>query len=408
MDHHAADRQVGTISTSLNRCRIDLVVSGSIAAVESFSLIRSLRKLGATVQVYLSPGAELFVTKQALEWASDQAVITSFASLSPHLATADMCVVAPSSASFMAKVALGIGEHPAAILVQSYMGAKQPVMILPCMHDTLFDSPANLAHLQALKQAGVIVLEPRHDDGKQKFPQPLMLARTISHHYHHRSHSIHHRARRVVMSMGSTRGYIDPVRYITARSSGELATILTHELYCHGFKVHVVCGDAVVMPESYNSMTIAPAYQSMTTALADLLAAAPAHLILAAAASDYLPQDPATSKIASAQPSLQINFTPTTKMRTVLATADGYAKICFKQSIRMLNTNTRLKTWHAMQHQDGVTTLVFNALEHMDRHQNRYQAHIMQAHSEIPHHVTSKIELASYIVATIMAKPNIH
>lgn len=409
MDHNVADRQVQTLSACLDGCQIDLVVTGSIAAVESFALVRALRRLSATVRVVLSPGAELFVTRQALEWASDHAVTTSFAGRSSHLARGDICVVAPCSASFLAKVATGAGDHPAATLVQSYLGTPdRRVLMLPCMHDSLFDAPMNQVHHQALIAAGVTLLAPRQEAGKQKFPQAGVLARDVAHYYH--QHRLRHAAAgaapdpRVVLSMGSTRGYIDPVRYITARSSGELATELVHELYSYGFAVHVICGDAVVLPEVFASLTMAPEYEQMQAELVRQLATAPSHVVLAAAVSDYLPQESQAAKILSGQASLAVTLRPTPKMRAALHVDEMHAKICFKQSIGQEPSQVQAAIATTMHEQDGVSMVVFNALEQMDRQQGRYEAWVRHAADEASIKVHSKRQLATHITTALLTR----
>lgn len=408
MDHNLADRKIQALSACLDGCQIDLVVTGSIAAVESFALVRALRRLGATVRVVLSPGAELFVTKQALEWASDHAVTTTFAGRSSHLARGDMCVVAPCSASFLAKVATGGGDHPAAVLVQSYLGSPaRPVLMLPCMHDSLCDAPMNQVHHQALTAAGVTFLAARQEAGKHKFPQAGALARDVAHYYHH--HRLSRIAAaggdpRVVLSMGSTRGYIDPVRYITARSSGELATELVHELHSHGFAVHVVCGDAVVLPEVFASLTMTPEYEQMQAELARQLAVGPSHVVLAAAVSDYLPQQSQAAKIPSGQASLAVTLRPTPKMRSALHVDEPHAKICFKQSIAQEHQQSQAAIMSAMHEQDGVSMVVFNALEQMDRQQGRYEAWVRHVADAAATQVHSKRQLATHITATLLAR----
>ena len=396
INHNESDIVVQSHSSCLDGMWVDLVVTGSIAACESVRFVRALRALGARVRVCLSPQADLFVTQTSLEWASGEMVLTHLTGQTTHLSSADICVVAPCSASFLSKMASGICDHLAATLVQSYLGSLAAVMVLPCMHNTLFDSPMIQKSLRDLKQAGVIPLASRQQDHKQKFPAVDRLAREVSY-YAHRSQR--NRDYRVVINMGSTRGYLDPVRYLTGRSSGELATTVVHELYGYGFDVHVVCGDSRVIPSSYSSLILTHTVHEMTEAMIALLAE-PAHVLLTAAVSDYIPHTTLPTKISSGQDSQALRLIPTEKIRSRLAVDPSYEKICFKQSVDPLSEDQKKSVYQEFHHQDGVTMVIFNALQDMDTHQQRYKAQVFQCDKITE--VNSKRALGHYLAGYLI------
>ena len=137
-----SDLEVKIHSIALAQKSIDLICSGSIAAIESPRLIRALRRLGAHVRPYLTDGGRQFITPMALSWAANHQTVTEFSGTAPHIASGDALVVAPASASFIQKIAHGVCDSPASALAASYLGQKKRVLVLPNMHDSLFDAPA--------------------------------------------------------------------------------------------------------------------------------------------------------------------------------------------------------------------------------------------------------------------------
>ena len=244
------DLKVDLNSLSLDGIEIDLIVGGSIGAVESVRFIRALRRLGGNVRVIMSPGAKLFTTKDALEWASNNPVIENFSGFAPHIATGDLLLICPASASLIGKIAQGICDTPATTLVQSYIGMKKPIQLLPNMHSSLSDSPIVSANLSKLAEY-ITLLQPRVEEGKSKFPEPRTLADMVSHN-HNRSKDREKTS--VLVCMGSTKGYLDDIRYISNYSSGGLGSKISEELFRQGINVHVVCGSVEILPQTYSTI----------------------------------------------------------------------------------------------------------------------------------------------------------
>lgn len=318
----ASDLHVATISRALTSKKVHVIVSGSIGAVESVRFIRALRRLGATVQPVLTPGGAQFITADALTWAAASATITNYSGDATHIADGDACVVAPASANFIAKIAQGIADQPGHSLVLSYLGQKKPVIVLPSMHDSLLMAPPVQQNLTLLG-SWAHILEPRQEEGKQKFPNPRELADQVA-------HLLNRSAARpaVLVAMGTTRGYIDDVRYISNYSSGRLGTAISEELYRSGNPVHVVTGPVEFAPSVYSSLrrieTVAELQQACHQALNETCDA----LVMAASVLDYEPEVRLTGKLKSRQP-LSVNFKPTPKIIRDLHPRSGI-KVGFK------------------------------------------------------------------------------
>ena len=384
----ASDLQVVSLSDCLAGKSIDLVVTGSIAALEAFHLVRSLRAFGAEVTVYLSQGAQQFVTKEAFEWSSAREVITTFDGLSSHLATGEVCVVAPVSASFLAKTAAGICDHPSTTLVQSHLGAGHRVMMVPCMHGTLYNSTFTQKNIHALKEAGVVICKSRLEEGKYKFPNPLALAMEISHHIHRPKNSA-----AVVISMGATRVYLDPVRFMAPHSSGELGTHLAHELYAHSFITHVVCGDAAIRPHSWSAWYSTPTYEEMYQQISSLATELDAHFILAAAVSDYLPENALTTKIKSGQSTLTVDLKPSAKIRHLVSSSERQ-KVCFKLETQVPDSQERARIMTKMSADEGATMVVFNSPGQKEAYAVSQQKDADTTTEDL---LTSKRQIAAYL-----------
>ncbi len=321
----SSDLHVDPISTALSGKTIEVIVSGSIGAVESVRFIRALRRLGATVIPWLTDGGAQFVTETALSWAAAQPTRRNFSGEASHIATGDACVIAPASANIIAKIATGITDTPAAALATSYLGSKKPLLLMPNMHDSLAQAPTTLQNLAKLAQWATI-LEARGEEGKRKFPEPAVVADQVAHHL---LHSLRPTAP-VLVTLGSTRGYIDDVRYISNLSSGKLGSLICEELYRHGYAVSAICGARQFSPAAYTELVTAETNAEMLQACKSRIDRGISALIMSAAALDFVPDQQHTGKIDSKNTeALTIKLVKSKKILEELGDLDT-PKIAFK------------------------------------------------------------------------------
>jgi phosphopantothenoylcysteine decarboxylase/phosphopantothenate--cysteine ligase len=317
-----SDLSVEPIANALKDWHIDVIVSGSIGSVESVRLIRALRRLGASVYPWLSPGGAQFITPLALEWAANRHCMTEFAGLASHLATRHACVIAPCSANFAANIAAGKASDPSLAVTQSYLGQKLPVIVVPTMHDSLKPSAANA--LQALTARGAQLVPVRVEEGKQKFPEPAILADQIAHLLNHRKYAS---KPGVLVTLGGTRAAIDAVRSIQNHSTGALGTMICHELFRRGFVVDAVVGTGEVKPTALlNGYERCETFAAMQQAVGEKKSNRAAS-IFAAAVLDYVPEQSVSSKISSGQKQLSVQLKPTEKIIDLVSSP---VKIGFK------------------------------------------------------------------------------
>ncbi len=323
--HMVSDLAINPVSEALSGWELDVVVSGSIGAVESVKFIRSIRRLGASVVPWLTRGGAEFVTPQALSWAAAHETITSFSGTASHIAVRHGCIVAPASASLIAKIAHGQTDTPASALVASCLGTKKPVLLVPNMHDSLFRSPGIQENLKRITSFGVKVLGARTEEGKQKFPHSDTLADICA--YELAVHATGSKGR-VLVTMGTTRGYIDDVRYVSNYSSGALGTAISHELYRNGFETIVVCGPCPVRPSVATKVIDIETNAEMEAAISDSEMMSIDAAVLAASVLDFIPKTRQTGKIRSdSDTGLTLELSPSKKLIKDVKTA---IKVGFK------------------------------------------------------------------------------
>jgi phosphopantothenoylcysteine decarboxylase/phosphopantothenate--cysteine ligase len=364
---HGSDLDVERTSTALSGWSLDVVVTGSIGAVESVRFVRALRRLGADVTPWLTAGGAQFVTPLALGWAAAREPRNAFAGDASHIALGDAVVVAPASASFLAKMAHGLADTPASALAQSYLGQRKPVLALPNMHDSLAASPAALANHATLADWGVCLLGAREEEGKKKFPDPALLADQVAHQLNARRHG----SPAVLVTMGTTRGYFDAVRYISNYSSGSLGTHIAEELYRRGLTTHVVAGPSQVRPRAYSHLAAVETNDEMQKAAAHALAQGAQGAVLAASVLDFAPRARQAGKIKSKDHlgGLTVELVSTSKIIAGLSPAAG-VKVGFKLETGLTEERARAIAADYMPRY-GLSLFVANDLADVDTRRHR-------------------------------------
>jgi phosphopantothenoylcysteine decarboxylase/phosphopantothenate--cysteine ligase len=258
--------------------------------------VRALRRLGADVTPWLTSGGAQFTTESALAWAAGKPARTAFAGEHTHLATGDALIAAPASASFLARLAHGLTDTPSGALAASYLGAGRPVLVVPNMHDSLAAAPTVRRNVDLLAGLGVSFLGARAEEGKQKFPEPRTLADEVAHRL-----NAHARAgQSVVVTFGSTRGYIDDVRYVSNYSSGALGSGVCEELYRLGFGVTAVEGACEIKPRVASERVKADTNEAMQAAAQAAVRGGAVAAVLAASVLDFVPSERQRGKIPTA------------------------------------------------------------------------------------------------------------
>ncbi|MDE3268781.1 MAG: hypothetical protein OYH77_00680 [Pseudomonadota bacterium] len=388
--YHVSDLAVQNIDDSLAGKTVDWIVTGSIAATETVKAIRSLRRLGAEVRVTMTRAAQRFITPQACQWASGHAVVTRYGGFSDHIATNDVLVVAPMTASFAAKAASALSDSPALSLFASYAGLSKPIIVHPNMHMSLWENPLWQRVYTEKLLPHVKPVAPVLAEDKQKFLAPDLLADHISHHVNIKSSE-------AVISFGGTEGKVDAVRYLTNTSSGALGSALATSLYRHGINTHVVRGACESQLSCYTSLVDVRSPDAMRQELEKLLRRYPqAALVMAAAVLDFMPAQPTSDKISSTDRELVIKCVPVAKIINNLVSS---YKVVFK-------LQTKLDDIHDQQIANSLFKSAAAALVVVNianRDTGAYQANIYSPTAK-PVAVQSRTELAQWLTRHIVQR----
>ncbi|ADH62301.1 phosphopantothenoylcysteine decarboxylase/phosphopantothenate/cysteine ligase [Allomeiothermus silvanus DSM 9946] len=284
--------------------RIVLGVSGSIAAYKAADLASKLTQAGALVDVVLSEGAEHFITPLSFASLTGRKAHASLWEGDAHVLHvglgegADLLVIAPCTANTLAKLAWGQADN---LLTLTALAARCPVLVAPAMDGGMFEHPATQANLETLRQRGVQILGPaqgRMASGLVGLGRMLEPAEILGHLRLALSRGGPLAGKHVVVSAGGTQEPLDPVRYLSNRSSGKQGFALAQAALDLGARVSLVVGAtaaALPTPTGAERTDVESAAQ-MAEAVLELSRMADV-LIMAAAVADFRPRQVQAHKI---------------------------------------------------------------------------------------------------------------
>ena len=305
--------------------RILLGVSGSIAAYKAVGLLRTLIEEGAEVFVAMTESAARFVTPLTFEVLSRHPVATSLFGAGQdmvHLTLpeqADVMVIAPATANQLAKYATGLADD---LLSTMTLTATCPLILAPAMDGGMWDHPAVQGNVRVLRQRGVTVLEPEEGPlasgkvGRGRLTDEGVIVAAIEAALTPRRDCA---GQRVLISAGPTQEAIDPVRFISNRSSGKMGYALAEAARARGAEVVLVTGPTnVPVPSGVEPVQVCTA-EEMTKAMLSRLSWSTV-VIMAAAVADFRPKRPSSKKIKKGGTAWQhLELEPTDDILTMLA-----------------------------------------------------------------------------------------
>jgi phosphopantothenoylcysteine decarboxylase/phosphopantothenate--cysteine ligase len=318
---------------SLSGKELILGVTGSIAAYKAVYLLRELTQRGAGVTVVTTAHAERFVGTLTFRTLSGRAVLSDlFDPQSPdaveHVAMAERAhalVVAPATANLLAKAAHGIADD---FLTTLLLAVRGPVLMAPAMDGGMWDHAAVSANVHTLRARGVTVLEPDAGalasglSGRGRLPEVALIVDVVERLLAPRRDLA---GERILVTSGPTREPIDPVRYISNRSSGKMGQAIATAALRRGAEVILISGPTALTPPA------GAIYVPVQTA-EDMREAALQHLerativVKAAAVADYRVRQPSSTKIKSRKDEgLTLDLTPNPDILRELASRKGHA-----------------------------------------------------------------------------------
>ncbi len=313
-----------TALTTLQNKRVLLGLCGGIAAYKAAELCRLLVGAGAEVQVVMTKGAQEFITPLTMQALSGQPVHTELLDPAAEAAMghiqlarwADLILVAPASANFMARLAHGEASD---LLTAVCLARRSPLALAPAMNQAMWSNATTMANLGLLESAGVLMFGPASgaqacgDVGPGRLLEPSELLQLCAMQFATGALA----GKKVVITAGPTREAIDPVRYLSNHSSGKMGYAVAAAAIEAGAEVVLISGPTgLPVPDRCQLVPV-------TSAL-DMLAACESHpadiFIAVAAVADYRVARPAAAKIKKSAEELTLNLV---RNPDILATIAG-------------------------------------------------------------------------------------
>jgi phosphopantothenoylcysteine decarboxylase/phosphopantothenate--cysteine ligase len=281
--------------------RILVGVTGGIAAYKAAGVIRGFTELGHTVKVLPTQNALRFIGATTLEALSHNTVdpdLYSEVESVKHIALAqeaDLVVVAPATAAFLARYASGLADD---LLLNVLLATKAKVVIAPAMHTEMWIHPATLANVQTLRSRGVVVIEPAvgrltgEDSGAGRLPEPeVIVAHALS-----AMTTQDYSGKKITVAAGGTREPIDSVRYVGNRSSGKQGIALADAASARGASVTLVAINIESDLSRFSDVVRVSSTDELSSALNIAISNSDA-ILMPAAVSDFRMSTPIVGKM---------------------------------------------------------------------------------------------------------------
>ncbi len=301
--------------TLFHNKKIVLGVTGSIAAYKAADLASKLTQAGAIVEVILTAAATQFVTPLTFQSVTGRAAHTDLWGAEAHVLhvglgeTADLLIIAPTTANTLAKLAHGLADN---LLTVTALAARCPILLAPAMDGGMFAHPATQTNLKTLAERGLTLLGPAEGRmasglvgrGRMLEPQEILGRARLA-----LGRSGPLQGKKIVITAGGTQEPIDPVRFISNRSSGKQGFAIAQAALDRGAAVTLIAGPTGLATPSGARRVDVTTTQEMADAVFAETADAQA-LIMAAAVADFRPARVAEHKIKkTAVPQIELEKT---------------------------------------------------------------------------------------------------
>ena len=292
-----------------------IIVTGSIAAYKSCEVVRLLRKEGAVVQVMMSKSAQKFIGKTTFSALTKYEVITEMFSDSTkavleHIEMAidlDAIVVVPATANILCKVANGVADE---VVSTTLSVCEQPILFVPAMNFRMWQNPATMEAVKKLRSRGKVVLEPEVGplaslhEGEGRLPVLNVIMNSIRSLF---EVALPLKGKKVLITAGPTREAIDPVRFISNRSSGKMGYALSENARDMGASVILVSGPVSLadIPE-VKTVKVESAHEMKNAVVRNCVKAD--YIFMAAAVADYMPAEISSMKMKRGTENLNLDL----------------------------------------------------------------------------------------------------
>jgi phosphopantothenoylcysteine decarboxylase / phosphopantothenate---cysteine ligase len=389
--------------------RILLGVTGGIAAYKGADLVRRLVERGAEVQVVMTAAAREFVTPTTFQALSGRAVRTELWDAAAEAAMghielarwADLVLIAPASADFLARLAHGLADD---LLATLCLASAAPLAVAPAMNRQMWAHPATEANVALLAQRGVHVLGPGvgeqacGEQGLGRMLEPLDIVARVAPLLAPSGGAL--AGRRVVVTAGPTRECIDPVRFVSNRSSGKMGFAVAQAMHAAGAEVVLVTGPVCLStPPGVRRIDVESCEQMHAAVLCEVAGAA--IFVGTAAVADYRPVRCADHKIKKCSDTLALSMMRTTDILADVALRNPRPFVVgFAAETEALEQHAREKL--ANKRLDLIAANEVGHTKAFDAEQNSLLLLWPGGRVELP--ISSKCELARALTGVIIER----
>jgi phosphopantothenoylcysteine decarboxylase/phosphopantothenate--cysteine ligase len=296
--------------------KIIVGITGGIAAYKTCEIVRRLKKMGAQVIVVMTQSAQKFITPLTLETLSENEVVTEmfperrmWGVKHVHLANwADLILIAPATANTIGKIKAGIADD---ILTTVVMATKSKILICPSMNVNMCENPIFEENVEYLKKRGYLFVEPETGalacgTGKGRLPEPEFIVSEVVKLLTGKKDL---EGKSILVTAGRTEEPLDPVRYISNRSSGRMGYAIAEAARKRGARVALISGPSNLTPSGEVNFIPVKTAQEMFSAIRSQFGRTDV-LIMTAAVSDFVPSVVSKDKIKRTDEELMLKLKP--------------------------------------------------------------------------------------------------
>jgi phosphopantothenoylcysteine decarboxylase/phosphopantothenate--cysteine ligase len=282
-------------------------------------MIRELIREGAEVDVMLSPASELMMSDMIFEWASGKPVFTDITGNIEHVLLAgahpekvDLVIIAPLTANTLGKIVHGVADSNVSLTAMTAIGNDIPLLLVPGMHEPMFNNPGVQQNKETIcKWSNITWLDPRVEESKAKVPDLF----TVVHWVIRLLSPQTMKNKKVLVTTGPTREFVDKVRFISNPSSGKMGYAFALDAWYQGADVHFIIGPNNLQDLPDFSIYPVTSVNEMAKSVEQVIREIkPDYAIFAAAVADYQPVEIQEKKILSGKDKLEIELKPTIKI----------------------------------------------------------------------------------------------
>lgn len=299
--------------------KILVIITGSIAAYKSCDIIRELRKRGSSVTVMMTGSAQKFIGKTTLSALSGSEVITDLFSNDAkqglkHVELShdqDAILVVPATQNVLCKVANGVADD---VVSTTLSICEQKTLFVPAMNNRMWQNKSTQKAITILKERGKYILNPDEGElasrhyGEGRLPSKRNI---LNHFFEVLGASLPLKGKKVLVTAGPTRESIDPVRYVSNRSSGKMGYAIAEKACELGADVYLISGPASISaPPGIELYKINSANELLNTIDDVINDFIPNYLFMVAAVADFIPKERSAKKIKRTKGTMSIEFDP--------------------------------------------------------------------------------------------------